>query len=199
VVLQSAPPQTIVSFTQDDPENPYNWSLVRTCRELTHAHELEFLTVSFQKKKFLIVIVAIILVCDSTISSAITSNAVDYIAKDLDVKGDTQMYLPVSMYLVGYIFGPLVFSPMSESIGRKPIILWTFNVFILFTMACALAPNWPALLIFRLVCGTCASVPLTVIGGLFADIFESPKTRGRAMVTFMSVREISTLHHQDDD
>ncbi len=99
------------------------------------------------------------------------------------------MYLPVTVYLIGYIFGPLVFGPLSEAIGRRPVVLWTFNVFIVFTLACALAPNWPSFLIFRCICGTCASVPLTVIGGLYADIFESPKTRGRAMVCFMSVSD----------
>lgn len=106
---------------------------------------------------------------------------------EFDVKDDVQVYLPVSVYLIGYIFGPLVFSPLSETVGRKIVVFWTFNVFILFTLACALAPNWPSFLIFRLVTGTCASVPLTVIGGLFADIFQDPQTRGRAMVAFMSV------------
>lgn len=130
---------------------------------------------------------AILLVFNSTISSAITSNAMPYIAADFGVTGDIQMYLPVSVYLIGYIFGPLVFSPLSESVGRRHVVVWTFSIFILFTLACALAPDWPSFLIFRLICGTCASVPLTVIGGLYADIFPNPKTRGRAMVAFMSV------------
>lgn len=131
--------------------------------------------------------VGIILIFNSTVSSAITSNAMAYIAQDLNVHGKNQDYLPTTVYLIGYIFGPLVFGPLSEIHGRKVVVLWTFNVFILFTMACALAPDWPSLLIFRLVCGTCASVPFAVIGGLFADVFESPRTRGRAVVAFMSV------------
>ncbi|OQV06877.1 hypothetical protein CLAIMM_11391 [Cladophialophora immunda] len=141
---------------------------------------------SMQAKKLYIVMVGIILIFNSTVSSAITSNAVTYIAQDLDVHGENQAYLPTTVYLIGYIFGPLVFGPLSETQGRKVVTLWTFNVFILFTMACALAPNWPSLLVFRLVCGTCASVPFAIIGGLFADVFESPRTRGRAVVAFMS-------------
>lgn len=109
---------------------------------------------------------------------------------DFGVEGDIQSFLPTTVYLIGYILGPLVFSPLSESVGRKTVTFWTFTVFTIFTLACALAPSWPALLIFRLICGTCACVPLTVIGGLYADIFLSPQTRGRAMISFMSVRYI---------
>ena len=143
---------------------------------------------STQVKKLYIALTAILLVVNSTISSAITSNAVSYIAIEFDVEDEVQMYLPVSVYLIGYIFGPLVFSPLSETIGRKIVMFWTFNIFRCFTLTCELATNWPSLLIFRLIGGTCASVPLTVIGGLFADVFQDPQ-RGRAMVAFMSVRK----------
>ena len=67
-------------------------------------------------------------------------------------------------------------------------MLWSFVIFTLFTMACALAPNWPALLVFRLICGIMASSPIAVVGGLYADIFGNPVTRGRAMAVFMAVR-----------
>ena len=54
-------------------------------------------------------------------------------------------------------------------------------------MGCALAPNWPALLIFRLICGIMASSPIAVVGGLYADVFGDPVVRGRAMAVFMAV------------
>ena len=66
-------------------------------------------------------------------------------------------------------------------------MLSTFVVFMLFTMACALAPNWPAFLVFRLICGISASSPIAVIGGLYADIFNDPVIRGRAMAVFLAV------------
>ena len=66
-------------------------------------------------------------------------------------------------------------------------MLSSFVVFTLFTMACALAPNWPALLVFRLICGINASSAITVVGGLYADVFSNPVVRGRAMAIFMVV------------
>lgn len=58
-------------------------------------------------------------------------------------------------------------------------------------MACALAPNWPALLVFRLLCGVNASSAIAVVGGLYADVFGDPVIRGRAMAIFMVVSETS--------
>ncbi|KAJ5362446.1 hypothetical protein N7541_003290 [Penicillium brevicompactum] len=52
-------------------------------------------------------------------------------------------------------------------------------------MACALAPNFPALLIFRFFCGLGGSAPNAVLGGLFSDIYEDPHQRGLAMSWFM--------------
>lgn len=54
-------------------------------------------------------------------------------------------------------------------------------------MACALSPNFPALLIFRLLAGLNAASPNAVLGGLYADILDDPNTRGIAMALFMAV------------
>ncbi|MCZ6915084.1 MAG: MFS transporter, partial [Rickettsia endosymbiont of Ixodes persulcatus] len=182
----------IVQFEEGDPENPYNWRLVGGSDTQTAiARLLETkLTQRTQAKKLYVAITAVVLTLNSTVSSSITSNAVSYIMADFGIADPIQSFLPTTVYLIGYTFGPLVFSPLSETFGRKVITFWTFNVFLLFSLACALAPNWPALLVFRLIVGTCASVPLTVIGGLYADIFESPRARGRAMIVFMSVSRL---------
>lgn len=100
---------------------------------------------------------------------------------------DQQLVLPISVFLVGYVVGPIFFGPLSETYGRKIIMLSSFIVFTLFTMACAVAPNWPAFLIFRLICGINASSAIAVVGGHYADVFGNPVTRGRAMAVFMVV------------
>lgn len=66
-------------------------------------------------------------------------------------------------------------------------MLSSFILFTLSTLACALAPNWPAFLIFRLFAGINASSAISVVGGLFADVYSDPVTRGRAMAFFMAV------------
>lgn len=60
-------------------------------------------------------------------------------------------------------------------------------MFTIWTMACALAPNWPSLLVFRLFVGVFASSPIAIVTGILADIYGNHETRGRAMTAFMVV------------
>lgn len=103
------------------------------------------------------------------------------------VTNEEQFELPISLFLVGYVLGPMFFAPLSETYGRKIIILSSFILFTVFTLACAVAPTWPALLVFRLVAGVNASSIIAIIGGLFADIYDDPTTRGRANAFCMAV------------
>lgn len=140
-----------------------------------------------QGRKIYILFAGIVAVINSTLGSSLPSNAINYIAPYFNVTNEQQLVLPISLFLVGYVLGPLIFGPLSETYGRRIIMLSSFVLFTLFTLACALAPNWPAFLIFRLFCGINASSPIAVVGGLYADVFKNPVIRGRAMATFMVV------------
>lgn len=111
----------------------------------------------------------------------------DVIAADFNIKNHTELVLLNSLYLVGFAIGPLIFGPMSEHVGRRPVLIGTYLACFVFTLACALAPNYTALLIFRLLCGVAAATPNAVLGGLYADIFDNPKQRGMAMSSFMYI------------
>jgi MFS family permease len=131
--------------------------------------------------------VSLFIVLNSGISSALPSNAVPTILQEFHESGGQQKVLPTAVFLVGYVVGPLLFSPMSEIIGRKPVLVWSFSVFVLATLGCALAPNWASLLVFRTICGLAGAAPQTVVGGIYADLFFDRRTRGRAMAMYMSV------------
>jgi MFS family permease len=144
-----------------------------------------------QGRKVGIVMIGMIVVVNSTMGSSLPSNAIPFISGYFHITSPSAQILPISMYLFGYVLGPLLFGPLSESLGRKLIMTSTFVLFTIFTMACALAPNYPALLIFRLLTGISASSPIAVVGGVYADIYDDPVTRGRAMAVFMGVRLLS--------
>ena len=129
-----------------------------------------------------------VIVINSTMGSSLPSNAIPFIATYFNITSSAAEILPISMYLIGYVLGPILFGPLSETYGRRIIMSFTFILFTIFTMACALAPNYPALLIFRLLTGVNASSPIAVIGGVYADLFDDPVTRGRAMSVFIGVR-----------
>lgn len=97
------------------------------------------------------------------------------------------MVLLNSLYLVGYTLGPLIFGPLSEHIGRRPVLSTTYILYLLFTVGCALAPTYGVLLLFRTLSGIVAAAPNAVVGALFADIFDDPTQRGRAIATFIVI------------
>lgn len=55
----------------------------------------------------------------------------------------------VSVYGLGFAFGPLVIAPMSEMYGRQ----WVYGIcnllFVVFTVAAAVSVNMPMLIVFR--------------------------------------------------
>lgn len=83
--------------------------------------------------------------------------------------------------------GPIVWAPLSEQFGRRWLIVGTFVMFCIWTLACALAPNWPAFLVFRLLVGVFASAPIALVTGIMADVYGEYRTRGRAMASYFAV------------
>ena len=59
------------------------------------------------------------------------------------------------------MLGPLLWGPLSEIVGRRPVFIGTFIAYVGFQVGCALAPNTGALLAFRFLGGTFAAAPLT--------------------------------------
>ncbi|RSL56358.1 hypothetical protein CEP53_006826 [Fusarium sp. AF-6] len=156
--------EVLVNWELDDPENPYNWS---------------------KSKKNLVLFYTAVLVINSTMGSALPSLAIPNIVEDFGITSQAGKVLPISVYLIGYVFGPIIWGPLSEHFGRRDLSFATFGLFTAFTMACALAPNWPALLIFRFFCGAFASSPIAIVAGILADVYNDPRTRGRAFAIFM--------------
>ncbi|KAJ9294825.1 hypothetical protein DTO271G3_6387 [Paecilomyces variotii] len=118
-----------------------------------------------------------------TLGASLPSGAEDSLDKAFGITSQYQITLPVSVFLIGYIFGPILFAPLSESWGRRPVYLSSFAIYTAFTLGCALAPNWPAFLFFRFMLGCGAAAPQTVSSGLFSDIYQDLGPRGRAVTT----------------
>jgi MFS family permease len=95
------------------------------------------------------------------------------------------LILPTSIYLVGYVCGPMIWGPLSESYGRKGTMIYSFAMFTIFSIATAVAPTFAALIIFRLLVGIGGSCAISVVGGICADIYHDSRSRGRSMAIFM--------------
>ncbi|BBI92389.1 Bcr/CflA family multidrug efflux MFS transporter [Serratia symbiotica] len=83
--------------------------------------------------------------------------------------GRVQMTL--SAYMLGFAFGQLFYGPMSDSIGRKPMILWGTLIFAIAGCACAMAQSIDLLIGLRLLHGLAATSASVVINALMRDMF----------------------------
>ncbi|KAK7053650.1 MFS general substrate transporter [Favolaschia claudopus] len=145
----------------DDPENPKNWSVGR---------------------KWLITFIGVLSTVNVTFASSAPSSATIPIREELHISAEVS-YLITSVFLVGYVFGPLVWGPGSELVGRRPIFIITMSFYTIFHLGQALAQNIETLLITRLLDGFFAVGPLVNAGGLIADIWDAD-VRGTATSLF---------------
>ncbi|KAF2743980.1 MFS general substrate transporter [Sporormia fimetaria CBS 119925] len=159
------PARTILRFDDADPMQPNNWS---------------------QKRKIFAVFVAIMTVMNSTMASSLPSGATGPISQRYNQHNEYLLVLPTSIYLVGYCCGPAIWGPLSEQYGRKWPMIISFAMFTIFSIACAAAPSFAALVVFRWLVGVGGSCALSVVGGICADVYHDPQARGRAMAYFMA-------------
>ncbi|KIO22265.1 hypothetical protein M407DRAFT_245224 [Tulasnella calospora MUT 4182] len=145
----------------DDPENPKNWS--RAFRwYLTMASGL--------------------LILNATFASSSPSGVLPQLIQEFHL-GHELAVLTISLFVVGYCCGPLVWGPLSEQYGRKPILLVAFFIYTGFQVGSALAKTTAQVLIFRFLGGTFAAAPLTASGAILADIWDAD-VRGKALAFF---------------
>ncbi|RHZ66712.1 MFS transporter [Aspergillus thermomutatus] len=143
----------------DDLARPVNWHKKRKWLNVTSVAFLTFLT---------------------PLASSIVAPAQGLVIESFHITSESLASFVVSIYLVGFAVGPLVLGPLSEIYGRLRIYQACNVVFIVWNIACAVAPNIGSLLAFRLFAGIAGSCPLTLGAGSIADLFI-PEERGAAM------------------
>jgi MFS transporter, DHA1 family, multidrug resistance protein len=150
-----------VDFAPGDVENPKEWSIFR---------------------RLYITVVCVLLVVNATFASSSPSGSLEGIATYFQVSREAAG-LVITLFLLGYCAGPLLFAPLSEFYGRRYVFYITFTAYVAFNFLCAFAPNFGSLLVGRLLTGTFASAPLTNAPGVLADIWD-PIQRANAIALF---------------
>lgn len=139
----------------DDPGNPMNWG---------------------KRYKWTMTGILAGMTFVTTFTSAIFSTAINATSRKFHVSTEV-MTLGTSLFLVGFVFGPIVWGPLSEAYGRRvPLILGTLAM-CLFQVGVAVAPNLYTIMICRFFAGVFGSAPLAVVGGALADFWD-PVQRG---------------------
>ena len=117
--------------------------------------------------------------------------ALPQIAREFGVSaGSVQMTL--NLYILGFALGQLLYGPLADSFGRKPVIAVGTLIFAVAAAACALSQSIEQLIFMRLLHGLSAAAGSVVISALMRDSY-SKEEFSRMMSFVMLVTTIAPL------
>lgn len=150
-----------ISWIPNDPRNPHNMTLLR--------------------RSFITGLLATITLAAAFMSSTY-SGTIDQVVSNLHTNVELAT-AGLSLYVVGFALGPLLWAPLGEMFGRQVILFISYGAFTAFNAGTIAATNIQTVLIMRFFSGTFGASALTNPAGVIADMFDA-RQRGVAMSTF---------------
>ncbi|KAF2766156.1 general substrate transporter [Teratosphaeria nubilosa] len=147
---------------EQDPECPLNWPKWRKVCTVALISLLGLLT---------------------PLASSMFAPGVPDVMDDFDSNSNTLATFVVSIYVLAFAFGPLLFAPLCEKIGRT----WVYHIsnvlFVVFTICNAVSVNMGMLIAFRFFAGFVGVAAVTIGSGTIADMVV-PEQRGLALASW---------------
>jgi DHA1 family bicyclomycin/chloramphenicol resistance-like MFS transporter len=94
--------------------------------------------------------------------------------------------LTLSVYFLAYAIGLLFWGPLSEKLGRKPILMIGLGIYILGSLFCSVSNNIDTLIMSRLVQAFGGSAVTVVATAIVKDLYDG-RERENIMATIMSL------------
>ncbi|KAL4808632.1 major facilitator superfamily domain-containing protein [Aspergillus unguis] len=141
----------------DDPANPVNWPTGKKAAQLTLMAANTFVT---------------------PLASSMFAPGIEGVMVDFHSTDSMLASFVVSVFILGYVVGPFFIAPASELYGRVPVYHACNFLFLVFTIACAVAQSMPQLIVFRLLAGVAGVCPITIGSGTIADMIVQEKRAG---------------------
>lgn len=140
----------VISFIENDPGNP---KLLPTWKKWTIVATVSFVTLV------------------SAFDSSVYVGTINQVKQYFKVSNEVAI-LGLSLYVLGFAVGPLIWAPLGELIGRQLTHAITFVAFTAFNGAAVAAQNIQTLIIVRFFAGAFAAAPFTNSSGNLADLFD---------------------------
>ena len=107
-----------------------------------------------------------------------------------------QMQQTLSAYLFGFAFMSLFHGAISDSFGRRPVVLWGLAVFTLASAGCALSQSIGQLIFFRVVQGLSTGAGIVVSRAVVRDMFppsQAQKVMSQVTIFFGAAPAIAPI------
>lgn len=92
--------------------------------------------------------------------------------RDEFMSNDTMAQLTLTAYLIGFAVMQLVYGPISDRYGRRPMLIYGVLVFVAGSLACVFAPTMEILIIGRITQAVGAAASLVVARAVVRDSFD---------------------------
>lgn len=104
------------------------------------------------------------------------------IGRSLNVTDPKDNQLVITMIFLGIGFGQLIFGPLSDSFGRKPLVYIGFSIFIIASLICIFTESFEIMVLGRVLQGFGLSAPRSLILSMIRDSYS-----GNYMAKIMSI------------
>src|SRR5262249_12748958 len=100
--------------------------------------------------------------------------------------------LTMSAFMFSLAAAPLLHGPVSDRFGRKPVVVFGVALFVVASLACAIAQSLPALLICRFVQGIgAASTAMTF--AIIRDLFGETTARAKIATVVIFINAVTII------
>jgi len=103
-----------------------------------------------------------------------------------------QVQLTISVYLIGFGIGQIVYGPVADRYGRKPVMLAALAIYCVATLACAAAPTITTVIAARAIQAFGAAGAIVLARAVVRDLYEGARA-GREMSLIAMIMGLAPL------
>ncbi|EJN10593.1 arabinose efflux permease family protein [Bradyrhizobium sp. YR681] len=100
--------------------------------------------------------------------------------------------LTMSAFMLSLAIAPLIYGPISDRAGRKPVILFGLALFVVASLACAAAQSLTMLLICRAIQGIGAASTATTFA-IIRDLFDEASGRAKIGSVMIAINVVTVI------
>lgn len=101
--------------------------------------------------------------------------------------GKAAAHLTLSLFVLGFAGGQIFLGPLSDRLGRRPVLLGGLTAYVAAGIACALAPSIALLIAMRFLQGLSACAGAVIARAIIRDVFDRPAAAAKqSMLTVVT-------------